>query len=176
MLSNIFSCISVLNSLAWFKLCWHYCGPPLCPIIESFLDSQSSIAFLIESSANTEQCNLIGGNSNDSAISLSLISFASSIVLPFNISTNIVELAIALPQPYVLNFTSTIFSSSSSFNCNFITSPQAGAPVIPVATLGSFGSNLPTLNSAGLFRTLSKRSTTFFEYAILLFYCEVLLQ
>ena len=39
---------------------------------------------------------------------------------------------------------STMRSALSSFNCNFITSPHAGAPTIPVAIFGSFGSNRPT--------------------------------
>jgi len=86
----------------------------LCLLCAVF-SSQSLIAVWIVSSANTEQCNFIGGNSKASAISLSLISLASAKVLPFNISTNIVDEAIAEPHPYVLNFTSSI-SSVSGFN------------------------------------------------------------
>ena len=42
-------------------------------------------------------------------------------------------------------------------------SPQAGAPVIPVATLGSSGSNLPTACFSGFCKTLSNLSSTFCE-------------
>lgn len=38
---------------------------------------------------------------------------------------------IALPHPKVLNFASTIIPVSSASNCNFMTSPQAGAPTKP---------------------------------------------
>lgn len=55
------------------------------------------------------------------------------------------EEAIAEPQPKVLKQASTILPlSSSTLICNFMTSPQAGAPTRPVPTLGSFLSNDPT--------------------------------
>ena len=90
-------------SFTWFHIfsfvfCFYHIGPPLC-LLFAFLLSQSSIARFMPDSANTEQCSLIGGSSRAVAISLSLINFASSIVLPFNISTNIVDDAIAEPQP-----------------------------------------------------------------------------
>ena len=49
--------------------------------------------------------------------------------------------AIADPQPNVLNFASSITPESLIFNWSFITSPHAGAPTIPVPTVGSVFSN-----------------------------------
>ena len=60
------------------------------------------------SSAKTEQCILTGGRSRCLAISMFLIASASSIDLPFiSVVTNELE-AIALPQPKVLNFASSM--------------------------------------------------------------------
>ena len=63
--------------------------------------------------------------------------------MPLTISVSKLLLAIALPQPYVLNLASIIMPSSTLI-CNRITSPHAGAPTIPVPML-SAGSHLPTL-------------------------------
>jgi hypothetical protein len=52
--------------------------------------------------------------------------------------------AIADPHPYVLNFASVIIPSMTLI-CNFITSPQAGAPTMPVPTPSSSLAKLPTL-------------------------------
>ena len=54
------------------------------------------------------------------------------------------ELAMAEPQPKVLNLASTM-RSPSTWICSFMTSPQAGAPTMPVPTLGSPLSSEPTL-------------------------------
>jgi hypothetical protein len=56
------------------------------------------------------------------------------------------ELAIADPQPNVLNFASSMTPVSGfTLTCSFITSPHSGAPTSPVPTLrSSFGSD-PTL-------------------------------
>ena len=45
---------------------------------------------------------------------------------------NNINLPIALPHPNVLNFASIITPLSSVSNCNFMTSPQAGAPTKPI--------------------------------------------
>ena len=52
--------------------------------------------------------------------------------------------AIAEPQPYVLNFASSIIPSSLTLICNRITSPHAGAPTIPVPTRFISFANTPT--------------------------------
>src|SRR5207244_13286480 len=64
---------------------------------------------------------------------------APSTVRPFSHSVARLELAIAEPQPKVLNFASTM-RSFSTLICSFMTSPHSGAPTIPVPTdLSSFG-------------------------------------
>ena len=63
------------------------------------LPCKSAIAVLIASSANTLQCILTGGKASSSAMSVFLISVASSRVLPLTHSVNRLLLAIALPQP-----------------------------------------------------------------------------
>ncbi len=71
---------------------------------------------------------------------------ASSIVLPLISSVASEELAIAEPQPKVLNLASSMMPVSGfTLICSFITSPHSGAPTSPVPTLGSFLSRLPTL-------------------------------
>ena len=60
------------------------------------------------SSAKTEQCIFTGGKASSVAMSLFLILIASSKDLPLSHSVTKLELAIALPQPYVLNFASSI--------------------------------------------------------------------
>ena len=79
-------------------------------------------------------------------MSVFLISSASSTVLPRSHSVASEELAIALPQPNVLNFASSMTPVSGfTFTCSFITSPHSGAPTMPVPTLGSLLSSEPTL-------------------------------
>jgi len=51
----------------------------------------------------------------------------------------------ALRRRRALKTASSTFPSAPTFSCNFITSPQAGAPTRPVPTVGSFLSNDPTL-------------------------------
>jgi hypothetical protein len=81
----------------------------------------------------TQSCILTGGKESSFTISVFCIANASSSVLPLTHSVARLELAIAEPQPKVLNFASTIFSSSTLI-CNFITSPHSGAPTSPVPT------------------------------------------
>jgi hypothetical protein len=56
------------------------------------------------------------------------------------------ELAIADPQPNVLNFASSMTPVAGlTLTCSFMTSPHSGAPTRPVPTFASsFGSD-PTL-------------------------------
>jgi len=75
------------------------------------------------------------------------------------------ELAIALPQPNVLNFASTTFPVCSSILiCNRMTSPHAGAPTTPVPTVGSFLSRTPTLR--GFSTERSKNSSIRYEHNV----------
>src|SRR3990167_2343739 len=61
------------------------------------------------SSASTEQCILAGGSPPNASATALLVSFkASSMVFPLIISVEILLVAIAAPQPKVLNFTYTI--------------------------------------------------------------------
>ena len=76
-------------------------------------------------------------------MSVFLISEASVNDLPFTHSVSKELDAIAEPQPYVLNLASSIIPSSLTFICSFMTSPQAGAPTMPVPTLLS-PSKVPT--------------------------------
>ena len=79
-------------------------------------------------------------------------------------STNSLDEAIADPHPYVLNLTSLItwlLLRGSHLICNLITSPQAGAPTIPVPISESLGFHLPTLFFSGSLRVFSNFSTTF---------------
>src|SRR5256885_13080948 len=71
-------------------------------------------------------------------MSVFLIESASSTVLPFTHSVASEELAMADPQPKVLNLASSMtWVSGLIFICSFITSPHSGAPTRPVPTLGS---------------------------------------
>src|SRR4030042_414474 len=56
---------------------------------------------------------------------------ASSSVIPFIISVNTDDVAIALAQPNVLNFASLILPFLSSLNVSFSASPQASDPTSP---------------------------------------------
>ena len=79
-------------------------------------------------------------------MSVFLMASASSTVLPFSHSVASEELAIALPQPKVLNLASSMMPVASfTFICSFMTSPHSGAPTMPVPTLGSLLSSDPTL-------------------------------
>eukprot|EP00835_Amoeboradix_gromovi_P005059 NODE_441_length_8548_cov_0.413185.p8 type:complete len:108 gc:universal NODE_441_length_8548_cov_0.413185:3349-3672(+) len=102
------------------------------------------MAAFIASSASMLQCIFTGGNDNSVAISEFLIFNASFKCLFLIHSVAKLELAIAEPHPNVLNFASVIFPLSSTFICNFMTSPHAGAPTSPVPTPLSFLSNFPT--------------------------------
>jgi hypothetical protein len=70
------------------------------------------MALLIASSASTEQWIFTGGRLSSSAMSVFLIVSASSTVLPLSHSVASDELAIAEPQPKVLNFASSMTPSS----------------------------------------------------------------
>jgi hypothetical protein len=96
---------------------------------------QSDTAALMASSASMLQCNLTGGSFKWAAMSEFLIDITSSTVLPLTHSVTTELLAMALPQPNVLNFDSMMRPvSSSTLICNRITSPQAGAPTSPCRT------------------------------------------
>ena len=67
------------------------------------------------SSASTEQCILTGGRPSSASATALLVNFsASSSVLPLTISVAIELVAIAAPQPKVLNLTSSITPSSET--------------------------------------------------------------
>lgn len=100
---------------------------------------------LFNNNNSLEQCSLTGGKESSLAISVFFSFKASSTVLPFTHSVANELEAIAEPHPKVLNFASMILPFSSTLICNFITSPQAGAPTRPVPTLLSFLSRDPTL-------------------------------
>jgi hypothetical protein len=69
----------------------------------------------------------------------------SSTVRPLTHSVATLELAMAEPQPKVLNLASAMRPSAPTRICSFITSPQAGAPTRPVPTERSPLSSAPTL-------------------------------
>eukprot|EP01137_Pigoraptor_chileana_P031598 Opistho-2@19676 len=96
------------------------------------------------SCASIEQCSFTGGSDNSFAISTFVILRASSIDLPISMTVTRDELAIAEPQPNVLNFASVIFPFASTRICSFMTSPHAGAPTKPVPTSSAFLSSDPT--------------------------------
>src|SRR5271157_4185685 len=107
---------------------------------------QSPMAALMASSASTEQWIFTGGRESSRTMSVFLIESASSTVLPLTHSVASEELAMADPQPKVLNLASSItLVSGLIFICSFITSPHSGAPTRPVPTLGSSLERLPTL-------------------------------
>ena len=85
------------------------------------------------------------GRLSSFTISVFLSSIASSIVLPLTHSVASELDAIALPQPNVLNFASSMtFVSGFTLSCRRITSPHAGAPTSPVPTVSSSLSSVPT--------------------------------
>ena len=106
-------------------------GADCCACFVSCFAFQSFTAALMASSASILQCNFTGGNFKCAAISEFLIFNTSSTLFPFTHSVATELLAIADPQPNVLNFDSKIVPSSATLICNFITSPQAGAPTSP---------------------------------------------
>src|SRR5690349_24178006 len=85
---------------------------------------------------------------------------ASLTVLPLIHSVARDELAMAEPQPKVLNRASSMTPSSLTLICRRMTSPHAGAPTSPVPTVGSSLSRVPT------FRGFSAWSMTFSLYAM----------
>lgn len=74
---------------------------------------------------------LDGGSFKWAAISEFLMAKISSTDFPLTHSVATELLAMAEPQPNVLNLESMIVPFSSTRICNFITSPQAGAPTRP---------------------------------------------
>src|SRR5713101_1028122 len=124
------------------------CAAAVCVAGEStpFFFFQSPMAALMASSASTEQWIFTGGRLSSRTISVFLMASAWSTVLPFTHSVASDELAIAEPQPKVLNFASSITCVCGLiFICSFITSPHSGAPTRPVPTFGSSFGRLPTL-------------------------------
>ena len=103
------------------------------------------MAALMASSASTEQWILTGGRFSSSTICVFLIVIASSSVLPLTHPVASDDDAMAEPQPKVLNLASWMIPSGETWICSFITSPQAGAPTMPVPTFGSSFGRLPTL-------------------------------
>ena len=73
------------------------------------------------------------------------MSIAWSMVIPLTHSVAREDEAMADPQPNVLNFASSMIPASLILSCSFITSPQAGAPTMPVPTPSSDFANEPTL-------------------------------
>eukprot|EP00411_Alexandrium_monilatum_P006373 CAMPEP_0175280342 /NCGR_PEP_ID=MMETSP0093-20121207/50511_1 /TAXON_ID=311494 /ORGANISM="Alexandrium monilatum, Strain CCMP3105" /LENGTH=114 /DNA_ID=CAMNT_0016575399 /DNA_START=79 /DNA_END=423 /DNA_ORIENTATION=- len=102
------------------------------------------MAAWIASSARTEQWIFTGGSLRCEEISVFLSFSASSTALPMIISVAKELLAMADPQPKVLNLASLI-TPSSTFTCNLITSPQEALPTSAVPTLDSFLLSEPTL-------------------------------
>src|SRR5580692_6208396 len=95
------------------------------------------MALLMASSASTEQWIFTGGRFSSSTICEFLMASASSTVLPLIHSVASDELAMAEPQPNVLNLASSMTPWSLTRICSRITSPHAGAPTRPVPTLAS---------------------------------------
>ena len=83
--------------------------------------------------------------SSSLATSVFLMVSASSTVFPFTNSVTSDEEAMAEPQPKVLNLASSMTPCSFTRIWSFITSPQAGAPTMPVPTVSSPLSKDPTL-------------------------------
>ena len=84
------------------------------------------------SSASSEQCTFTGGSpSKASMTALFVTSSASCTVLPFTSTVAIELVAIAAPQPKVLNFASrmTLFSSMSRYTR--MMSPHTALPTVP---------------------------------------------
>src|SRR5574337_2004391 len=111
------------------------------------------------SAARFEQCIFTGGRPSSASATVAFDIFSASVrSLPFTSSVTIELVAMAAPQPKVLNFTSVILSFST-FIVSFIMSPQAGLPTMPVP-LGF--STSPT------FLGLEKWSITFSLYILCL--------
>ena len=95
------------------------------------------------SSASTEQCSFTGGSPPSDSVTISLvICKASSTVLPITISVARLEVAMAAPQPKVLNFTSVMTSLSSTLMYIFMMSPHLALPTSPTPLASSIS---PTL-------------------------------
>ena len=101
---------------------------------------------MIASSASTEQWIFTGGSLSSFTMSVFLILAASSTVRPLSHSVARLDEAMALPQPNVLNFASSITPVSTlTLICSFMTSPHSGAPTRPVPTPGVSLVKDPTL-------------------------------
>src|SRR5437899_6333025 len=81
---------------------------------------QSPMAALMASSASTEQWIFTGGSDSSRTMSVFLIESASATVLPFTHSVASDELAIAEPQPKVLNRASSIDRKSTRLNSSHL--------------------------------------------------------
>src|SRR5690554_3000 len=111
------------------------------------------------SAARLEQCILTGGRpSSASATSRLVIFSASSTVFPMASSVIMLEVAMAAPQPKVLNLMSVIMLFSTLIHI-FIISPQRALPTSPMPSASGIS---PTL------RGLVKCSMTLSEYMIFL--------
>lgn len=116
-----------------------------CAYVLLFFFLTSSIAFLIAYYANIEQWSLTGGSFKYFAMSEFFIFNASSTFIPLITSVAYELEAMADPHPKVLKTAfSIVYPSSFNSICNFITSPQAGAPTNPVPTFFLFLSKDPT--------------------------------
>ena len=98
-------------------------------MLSKFLRASSNASYPI-----TEQCIFSGGKPpNWSAMSLFVIFFTSSTVLPIIISVKMLELATAEPHPKVWNFASVTIPFLI-FKYIFNVSPQANEPASPIAS------------------------------------------
>ena len=93
----------------------------------------------------------VKGKSIDEAGQIKNTQIAEELALPpvkihcSILAEDAIKAAIAEPQPYVLNFASSMMPFAPTLICNFITSPHAGAPTMPVPMSASSLPNAPTL-------------------------------
>src|SRR3990172_2371856 len=113
------------------------------------------MASLTVVAARLLQCIFCAGSPpSASATALSVMTRASSMVLPFTISVTMLLVATAAPHPNVLNLMSTMWSSSTLMKI-FMMSPQTGLPAVPTPSASGIS---PTL------RGLEKWSITLSLY------------
>ena len=94
-------------------------------------------------SASTEQCTLTGGRPSSASTTALLVSLSASLTgLPLIISVAIELVAMAAPQPKVLNLTSVMTSLSSTLMYIFMMSPHLALPTSPTPLASSIS---PTL-------------------------------